>query len=357
MRQFFLLSLLLCVPAWGAAEGWDPSGFGDRPLDTPLELPTWFRVSFLDLNEDLADIRRAGKRGLILYFGQDDCPYCRAHLENNWGREDIVAYTRKYFEVIHIDVRGSRTVTDLHGHSRPENRFATELKVNFTPTLLFLDQQGRVVYRLTGYRPPYYFRAALEYVADGHYLKEGFRDYLARAEAAEEYGNDALNASPLFRPPPYRLDRRRPDPKRVPLVVFFEAPRCHPCDVLHGGPMNNTAIAGRLRAFEAVQLDIRAETPVVTPQGVATTARQWARDLGIVYAPTLVFFDEDGREILRISSVIGFYRLNKVLDYILSRGYRDYPSYIAWRDRHKGRRPAPGDAPQGMPEENPAPAP
>ena len=330
---------MLCLPVPPASADWDPSGFGDRPLDSPVEYPDWFRTSFLDLNEDLAEIRKEGKKGLILYFGQDDCPYCRAHLENNWGRSDIVSYTRKYFEVIHIDVRGSRTVTDLHGHTLPENRFAARLRVNFTPTMLFLDQQGRIVYRVTGYRPPYYFRAALEYVADEHFRRERFRDYLARAEAAEEYGSDELNASPIFRPPPYQLDRRQPSPTRVPLLVFFEEPRCHPCDVLHAGPMNNTAIAGRLKAFEVVQLDIWSDTPVTTPLGVNTTARKWAKDLGIDYAPTLVFFDEQGKEIIRINSVVGFYRLNKVLDYILSRGYKHYPSYIAWRDRNKGKKP------------------
>lgn len=331
---------LLCLPVLQAQAEWDPSGFGDRPLENPVEYPDWFRASFLDLNEDLADIRKEGKKGLILYFGQDDCPYCRAHLENNWGRSDIVSYTRKYFEVVRLDVRGSRQVTDLHGHNLPENEFAAQLKVNFTPTLLFLDQQGRVVYRVTGYRPPYYFRAALEYVADGHYRHERFRDYLARAEAAEEYGSDELNASPVFRPPPYNLDRRTPSSSRVPLLVFFEEPRCHPCDVLHGGPMNNTAISGRLRAFEVVQLNMQSDTPVVTTQGEATTASQWAKELGVDYAPTLVFFDEEGKEVIRINSVVGFYRLNKVLDYVLSRGYKHYPSYIAWRDRHKPKKPS-----------------
>ena len=80
--------------------------FDDQPLDTSLTLPDWFKLSFLDLSNDVADLKENKKRGLIVYFGQKDCAYCKAHLEHNWQDPFIVAYTRKYFDVVAIDVRG-----------------------------------------------------------------------------------------------------------------------------------------------------------------------------------------------------------------------------------------------------------
>lgn len=49
------------------------------------------------------------------------------------------------------------------------------------------------------------------------------------------------------------------------------------------------------------------------------------------WAPTLIFFDEAGEEIIRIDSVVHLNRLRNVMDYVLTRGYEDYPTFERWR--------------------------
>jgi thioredoxin-related protein len=75
-----------------------------------------------------------------------------------------------------------------------------------------------------------------------------------------------------------------------------------------------------------------SETPVLTPNGEKLSAKQWAEKLEIFYAPTLVFFDEQGTEIMRIDSVVRLYRLRGVLNYILSKGYQKAPTMQRWRE-------------------------
>jgi thioredoxin-related protein len=84
--------------------------------------------------------------------------------------------------------------------------------------------------------------------------------------------------------------------------------------------------------MDAVQLDTTSDTPLITPAGIKTTSRQWAEELGLTFAPSLVFFDHDGKEIIRIESVIQFHRLNNVLLYILGEGYKQYPTFQLWRE-------------------------
>jgi thioredoxin-related protein len=91
------------------------------------------------------------------------------------------------------------------------------------------------------------------------------------------------------------------------------------------------AIRDLFYRFDAVQLDMRADTPVITPAGRRTTARRWAEELGLFYAPSLLFFDESGQEIIRVDSVVRFFRLRNVLNYVLSKGYLDEPDYQRWR--------------------------
>ena len=324
-RYLFTLAALLFalspLATLQAAEPEEELAIDDAPLEYSLHYPAWFRLSFLQLQEDLQDARTFGKRGLIVYFGQDYCPYCKALIEGNFGMRDIEQYTRKYFDVVAIDIHGTKRVTDFDGDVVSEREYASREKVNFTPTLIFYDTEGREALRLQGYYPPYKFRAALEYVADAHFQEESFRDYLERASPPLSFEPDGLNLEDFFAPPPYALDRTR-IPGDMPLLVIFEQGKCHACDVLHSAPLQNPEIQQLLSRFESVQLDMRADSAVITPQGERTTGSAWAEKLGLFYTPTLIFFDERGREIIRVDSVVGFYRLRKVLEYVLSGAYR-----------------------------------
>jgi len=330
-----LVNILTVSPSVADDSAADFIEFDDQPLAEDLVLPEWFKLSFLELKNDLSEAVEAGKRGLIIYFGQVDCPYCKAHLEKNWSDRGIVSYTQKYFDVVAIDVRGDRPVADFKGTiHKTEKSYAAKLKTDFTPSLLFYDENGKEVLRLSGYHPPYQFRAALEYVADRHYLKESLMAYLKRGESVASYEESELNESALFSSPPYALSRHQVS-AQMPMVVFFEQPTCHACNVLHAGPMLDKNSVEKFKKIDVVQLDINADTPVITPQGERLTARQWAQNLGIYYAPTLIFFDETGKEILRVDSVIRFYRLNGVLEYITSKAYHEYSTFQLWRHRKR----------------------
>ncbi len=116
-----MLSSIFLVKPGGASEAGDSFNngefdtFEDAPLPEPLSNPPWFKLSFLDLSEDLEDAIHDGKQGLMIYFGQKYCVYCKLLLEKNFGKPDIRAYTQKYFDVVGIDIHGQREVTALDG--------------------------------------------------------------------------------------------------------------------------------------------------------------------------------------------------------------------------------------------------
>jgi len=312
----------------------DFESFDDAPLPDAVSHPPWFKLSFLDLREDISEAIAAKKQGLIVYFGQKYCSYCKQLLETNFARLDILAYTQKHFDVIGIDIHGQRSISGLDGHEWNERSFSVKHNVDFTPTLIFYDSEQREALRLSGYYPPYKFRAALEYVADGHYLREDFRSYLARADVPMVFEAGELSEEDFFTPGPHALDRSH-IPGERPLVVFFEQGDCHACDVLHTGPLQQTDILKRLNELDATQLDIWSDTLVQTPDGKRTTAKEWADKLGLFYTPTLIFFDDDGDEILRVDSVVQFYRLRNVLDYVITGAYLEYPTFQQWRSAAK----------------------
>ncbi|MCW8983246.1 MAG: thioredoxin fold domain-containing protein [Gammaproteobacteria bacterium] len=305
--------------------------FDDQPdISFHDDHPSWFMDTFLELEDDLNTAVRFKKRGLMLYFGQVACAYCKALMERNFGKREIALYTRKHFDTIAINIHGEKSVTDFDGVEYTERSFSEKLGINFTPTLIFYDETGKQVFRLNGYQPPYKFQAILEYVADAHYREETLHDYMARGEQGVDFEEGALNEADFFSPPPHAFDRTRFAASR-PLAIFFEEGKCHACDVLHSNPLANETILKQLEEFDTAQLNIHDTTPLLTPTGQRTTVRDWVHDLGLFYAPTIIFFDEHGQEIIRIDSVIGFRRLRGILSYIQSGTYRRGASFQKFR--------------------------
>lgn len=310
----------------------DPLQFDDTPLDEVLEYPGWFKQSFLELDEDLAEAIDNGKRGLIVYFGQKRCAYCKMLMDVNFQTPDIVTYTQRHFDVVPIDIWSPEDVTTPDGRTLSEREYSQALGTNFTPSLVFYDADGRIALRLRGYYPPYQFRAALEYVADGHYQREKFPVYMARGDKTLRFEAGDMVEEPFFAAPPFNLDRSR-FASQTPLVVFFEQGDCHACDILHTQPLGRDTVRRLFDGLESIQLDMWSDTPVVKPDGQHTTAREWAEELGIFYAPSIVFFDERGEEIIRVDSVVHLFRLRNVLNYVLSRGYVTEPNFLRWSSR------------------------
>jgi thioredoxin-related protein len=343
-----LAVLMICWSATGSAITNDPYNFDDLPLENLLEHPPWFKQSFLALDEDLQEAIDNGKQGIAVYFGQKRCAYCKMLIDVNFGTPDIERYTREHFDVIAIDIWSPEEVTTPSGETMTQRDYALSLNTNFTPSLVFYDADGEIALRLRGYYPPYQFRAALEYVAGGHYKREGFPIYMARGDQTLRFEAEDMVEQPFFSMPPYNLDRSR-FPADLPLVVFFEQGNCHACDILHTQPLQRQVIRDLFERFESVQLNMWANTPVVKPDGERSTARQWARELGIFYAPSIVFFDEHGDEIIRVDSVVGLFRLRNVLNYVVTRGYLSEPNFLRWSAR---TRRIVDDAPTTAQEQN-----
>ncbi|MEA3411776.1 MAG: thioredoxin fold domain-containing protein, partial [Pseudomonadota bacterium] len=308
--------------------------FDDRLTDYEGGHPDWFKVSFFDLNEDLEEALEAGKSGIIVYFGQAHCAYCQAIMKENLSKPDLVEYLRRHFDVIGLNVFSNEDLTDTDGQATTVKDYAEREKVHFTPSLLFFGKDRKLALKLRGYYPAYKMRAALEFVADNHYRQVSFSEYLEKADPPLIFDDEDLTVDALFSGQPYALDRRH-IPAERPLLVIFEQPDCHACDVFHTEPLQQKVIRQRLDGYEIVQLNVWDDkTPVLTPDGRKLTPKEWAVQLGLFYTPTLVFFDEWGNEVIRIDSVLQFYRLGGVLRYVVEKGYLEEPIYHQWARKH-----------------------
>src|SRR5882724_6526781 len=136
---------------------------------------SWFLESLLELGDDLDGAAKAGKRFAIMWELRG-CPYCRETHLVNFARPDIESYIKSNFDLLQLNIIGSRKVTDFDGAEITEKALAAKYGVRFTPTFQFFPEQvaglkekppqSREVARAPGYLMPDDFRALFRYVRE-----------------------------------------------------------------------------------------------------------------------------------------------------------------------------------------------
>jgi len=158
--------------------------------DDGLYRQPWFLESFLELADDLDGATKAGKRFAVMWELRG-CPYCKETHLVNFARPEVEDYIKANFEVLQLNIIGSRKVTDFDGAEISEKALAAKYGVRFTPTVQFFPEtpaglgalaaEKREVARAPGYLRPDDFLALFRFVREKGYETKSFRDYLRSA--------------------------------------------------------------------------------------------------------------------------------------------------------------------------------
>jgi thioredoxin-related protein len=278
------------------------------PSPYAIDIPAWFAESLLELREEVRDAAAQGKR-VMLYFGQDGCPYCTALMQTNFSQRPLAEKTSRHFVAIALNLWGDREVGWLDGRRMSEKALGSLLRVQFTPTLLFLDEKGAVALRLNGYLPPHRLDAALDFAAGLAGKGMRYDEYVKTA--IREPASATLQDEAFFAALPVVLRGAKP------VAVLFETPYCAGCDELHREALRRPEVRKLLARYTVYRLTLEDRRDSKTT---------WARELRVAYTPTVVLFDR-GKEVLRIESYVRTFHLASALDYVASGAYRREPSF------------------------------
>lgn len=285
----------------------------------PFELPTWFKTSFLDIKEDVQEAKTANKR-VILFFEQSNCPYCAHFIQTNFSNPKIQEYIQKHFDIISINLWGDREITNANSLGIPnpisEKALCAKLNIWATPTILFLDEYGAAVLRLNGHYDPDNFMLAMRYVAEKQETKMSMSEFFAVSQQQQSQGT--LIAEDFFALPPYDL---RSSIIKKPLMVVFEEPGSKASERLHKEVLQHPKTIKQLQSFHVIQLDVRADIPLILPNGKKQTTQAWIKMLRLNTFPTVLLFAK-GKEILRLDAMFKAFHFQALLSYVASGAYR-----------------------------------
>ena len=157
--------------------GWILGNVQAGALRDPDEF--FFDQTFGDLREELQNARDQGKRGLLVFFEMEECPFCHRMKTTVLNRRDVQDFYRKHFVIIRLDIEGDVEIEDFKGRTISQKDFAfREHRVRATPVFIFFDLEGEQVARYTGAtRDAREFLWLGEYVAGGIYREKSFTRY------------------------------------------------------------------------------------------------------------------------------------------------------------------------------------
>ena len=167
LRKLKWLSLLLLVSfanAGGATR--DPGTY-------------FFDQTLGDFSEELQLARDEGKKGILIMFEMDECPFCHRMKTRVLNQVEVQEYFKAHFMIYAVDIEGDVMITDFDGTPMKEKDFAfRQHKVRATPVFGFFDLDGNMITRFTGAtNDAREFLWLGEFVVDGHYKTTNFSRY------------------------------------------------------------------------------------------------------------------------------------------------------------------------------------
>ncbi len=320
LLAFSLLTLCLISPLQ-ADELSEKIGEYTGAIETVY--PDWFKVSFMELEEDVAEAAAEGKR-LMLIFHQNGCPYCNALVERNLAQADITQTLKSKFDVIEINMWGDREVVSVGGDVYTEKEFAEALQVQFTPTVLFLTEEGKLALRINGYYDPDKFRHVLTYVSEKLESELPFSEFLAKQ--TESTSSKSLIDRDYYAGSTSDFSRSLGKGGK-PQILLFEQGSCKNCESLHDSILSKPESQEWLSKFDVYRVDMWGRDPIEAEAGKEITGREWSRELGINYAPTMILYSADGTEVIRSESFLKTFHTQSIMAYVASDAWKEEPNF------------------------------
>ena len=139
----------------------------------------FFHSTFGDFSEELEIAREEGKKGVFLFFEEDDCPFCARMKATILNQSAVQDFYRDHFQIYRVNIKGEVEITNFKGEMMLEKHFAEKKnRVRATPLMAFYNLDGEMVVRYTGAASSQKeFLLLGQYVADQHYLKSSFSRY------------------------------------------------------------------------------------------------------------------------------------------------------------------------------------
>jgi len=146
----------------------------------------FFDAKMGDFKSELAIAKKEGKKGVLIMFELDDCPFCFRMKQTILNQPEVQDYYHKNFLIFPVDLKGDVAMVDFKGKQTTEKAFGLEQRIYGTPVFDFYDLDGNRVTRFPGAaKDVNEFLLLGRYVVEGAYATMPFAKYKRQGPGAQ----------------------------------------------------------------------------------------------------------------------------------------------------------------------------
>ena len=152
------------------------------------DVSAFFDETLNDMQEESDTAKSEKKKGILIMFEMDECPFCKRMKKTVLNRIEVQDYFKENFRILSVDIEGDLELTDFKGKETTQKEFALkEFRVRATPVFQFLDVDGKPLKngRLTGATKDLKeFMTLGKYIVEGENTKMPFSRYKRKIKKA-----------------------------------------------------------------------------------------------------------------------------------------------------------------------------
>ena len=139
-----------------------------------------------NFQEELVRAKEERKKGILLFFEMDICPFCHRMRRTVLNQPEVQEYFRKNLLIFSVEIEGDVAMVDFKGKTVKQKEFSQKAhRVRATPVFMFFDLEGNPVVRYTGPTSGVQeFMWLGEYFVEGHYKNLRFTKYKRQKKMA-----------------------------------------------------------------------------------------------------------------------------------------------------------------------------
>lgn len=146
---------------------WQHPALGDAPAG----------YTFVSYDEGL---RRAIKESkpMFVYFGRYGCAWCDWTNRETFSNAELRNLYTDHYVLVYVDAESGKRLTLPNGERITEAELGTRFHAFATPLFVYLDAQGKEIFKAPGFKTVDDFKEFDQYVVGGHYKTQKLMEFL-----------------------------------------------------------------------------------------------------------------------------------------------------------------------------------
>ena len=152
---------------------------GERQVPKEVENEDSLSIKWYKYDQGLTQAQSEDKR-IFLFFRSRWCKWCNIMERTTFLDEGVIHRLNNDFVPVKLDIDSKKRTMELEGKKISDKDVAKMYNVFSFPYIVFLDSNQSNIGVLPGYIETGDFSLILEYIGDGHYQDESFKEFAKR---------------------------------------------------------------------------------------------------------------------------------------------------------------------------------